>query len=242
MPETVEVAERARLHIHRPSVPSQIRPTFIRAATAGFAGFAALSVFTAVAPTFLLDLLHENDHAVSGAVVFTVFAASTLGQVAVAPRLGRWAPATGCALLILGMGVLAVGLAVGSLALLLASASIAGLGQGVGLRSGLQAVNEDAPPERRGAVASSLFIVLYLGISLPVIGEGIAATRLGLRTAGIAFSLSVAVIAAAAFATLIPARIRRKSPGRRPSARSEDGAAPFDTKESRDWVAMTPGE
>jgi hypothetical protein len=53
---------------------------------------------------------------------------------------------------------------------------------------------------------------MYLGISLPVIGEGIAATHLGLRTAGIAFSLGVAAIAAVAFTTLIPARTRTTHP------------------------------
>jgi hypothetical protein len=49
-------------------------------------------------------------------------------------------------------------------------------------------------------------MVMYLGISLPVIGEGIAETRLGLHTAGIVFSLAVAAMAAIAFATLITAR------------------------------------
>jgi MFS family permease len=207
MPETVDVPEHPRLRISRPDLPPQVRPVLIRAATAGFAGFAMLGLFTAVAPSFLLELLHEPSHALSGAVVFTVFAASTLGQVALARRrFGHRALAAGCVALIAGMGLLAAGLAATSLALVIASAIIAGLGQGLCMRAGLEAVNTQAPAQRRAGVASTFFIVMYVAISLPVIGVGIAATRLGLQTAGIAFSIGVAAIAAIALATLIPAR------------------------------------
>jgi MFS family permease len=180
---------------------------FVRAATAGFAGFAVLGLFAAVAPSFLLDLLHEPSHALSGGVVFTVFAASTLGQVTLARRFGHRALAAGCAALIAGMGLLAAGLAVTSLALVIAAAIIAGLGQGLCMRAGLEAVNSQAPAQRRAGVASTFFIVMYLGIALAAIGVGIAATPLGLRTAGIAACIVVAAIAAAALATtLVPAR------------------------------------
>jgi hypothetical protein len=41
---------------------------------------------------------------------------------------------------------------------------------------------------------------------LPVIGEGIAATALGLQTAGIVFSIAVAAIVAIALARLVTVR------------------------------------
>ena len=90
-PETVAVAAHPRLRISRPDLPPQVRPLFVRAATAGFAGFVVLGVFTAVAPSFLLAVLHAGSHALSGTVVFAVFAASALGQVALTRPLGRWA-------------------------------------------------------------------------------------------------------------------------------------------------------
>ena len=114
-----------------------------------------------------------------------------------------------------GMGLLAAGLAARSLALVIASAVLAGLGQGLTLRSGLQAVISRAPAERRAGVASSFFMVLYTGISLPVIGEGIAASTVGLQPAGIAFSIAVAVVAAVALAMLVPGRTQGQAPVRR---------------------------
>jgi MFS family permease len=207
IPETVDVPRHPRLRISRPDLPPEVRPVFVRAATAGFAGFAVLSLFSAVAPSFLLDLLHEPSHAVSGAVVFTLFAASALGQVTLAERLGHRALAAGCGALIAGMGLLVAGLAATSLVLVIAAAIIAGLGQGLCMRAGLGAVNGRAPAERRAGVASTFFIVMYLGIAVPAIGVGLAATRLGLQTAGIAAGLAVAVIAAIALATtLVPPR------------------------------------
>ena len=46
-------------------------------------------------------------------------------------------------------------------------------------------------------------------ISLPVIGEGVAAKAPGLQTAGIAFSVAVALVAAIALATMLPTHDRR---------------------------------
>jgi MFS family permease len=209
VPETVDVPERPRLRIRRPDIPAQVRPAFLRAAIAGFAGFAVLGLFTAVTPSFLLDLLNEPSHALSGALVFTLFAASALGQVALAGPLGHRAMAAGCGGLIVGMGLLAAGLAATSLPLVIAAAVVAGIGQGLCMRAGLEAVTTGVPAQRRAGVASAFFLVMYAAISLPVIGDGLAATHLGLRTAGIAFTLAVAALAALALALLIRGRSRQ---------------------------------
>jgi hypothetical protein len=117
--------------------------------------------------------------------------------------------AAGCGGLIVGMGLLAAGLAATSLSLVLAAAVVAGAGQGLCMRAGLEAVTTGAPAQHRAGVASAFFLVMYTAISLPVIGAGLAATRLGLRTAGIAFTLAVAGIAALALALLVLGRSRR---------------------------------
>jgi MFS family permease len=206
IPETVPARERRGFRFRLPEVPSQVRPVFVPAATAGFAGFAVLGLFAAVAPSILGQLLDEPSHALSGAIVFAVFGASALVQVTLSGRIGARALHVGCALLIAGMGLLAASLAAGSLSLLIAAAIVAGLGQGLSFHAGLDAVSAKAPADLRGTVASSFFIVMYLGLSVPGIGEGIAEAGLGLRTSGIAFSVAVAALAAVALATLIPSR------------------------------------
>jgi hypothetical protein len=73
---------------------------------------------------------------------------------------------------------------------------IAGFGQGLSFRGGLTQVNERSPAAQRGAVASSFFVVMYIAISLPVIGEGVLAQAIGLRAAGLTFAALVAALAA----------------------------------------------
>jgi MFS family permease len=196
MPEPVTTTDRPRLRPQAPKVPSQMRTIFIRAALAGFAGFAVLGLFTAVAPAFLGQNLGVTNRAAVGTVVFAVFAASTVGQVTL-PLLGEArALPIGCALLIVGMGSLALSLGLSSLALLVIGGVIAGLGQGLSFRAGLATLNSRSPASQRAAVASSFFVVAYVAISLPVIGEGALAQASGLRPAGFVFTAVVAALSA----------------------------------------------
>ena len=86
---------------------------------------------------------------------------------------------------------------------MIAATIVSGLGHGLCFREGLQAVNTRAPEQRRGGVDSTFFIVLYVGISLPVVGEGIVVVGLGLRAAGIVFSIAVASVTAIVLARLV---------------------------------------
>ncbi|MEJ2869836.1 MFS transporter [Actinomycetospora sp. OC33-EN08] len=183
-------------------VPTEVRGVFVGAAIAGFAGFAVLGLFTAVSPAFLGQVLRVENHLVSGLVVFTLLGSSTLGQVASSRLALRPALLVGCGTLVVGVLVVGSSLALASMAVLLAGAAVAGVGQGMSFRAGLGAVTAGAPPERRSEVASSFFLVLYVALSLPVIGEGIASAALGLVTAGVVFSVVVAAIAAVAFVAL----------------------------------------
>jgi MFS family permease len=195
MPEPVEVTSRPRLRPQALIIPTEMRTTFVEAALAGFAGFAVLGLFTAVAPAFLGQELGVTSRAVVGLVVFAVFAASMVGQAVLDLVAEPVAMPAGCVALIAGMGALALGLALPSLALLVLGGVIAGLGHGLAFRAGLTAVNTRAPAEHRAAVASSFFVVMYVAISLPVIGEGILAQATGLRTAGLTFATAVAGVA-----------------------------------------------
>ena len=200
-PESVR-RQRFRLRLQRLSVPEEVHAVFVRGAAAGFGSFAVAGVFSAVAPAFLGEVLGRTSHTLAGLVVFVLFGASIVGQLAV-PRLSdRRALVSGCAFLVAGTGLLALALAIESLATLLASSVVLGLGQGLVIGAGLAAINQRAPVEQRGETASSFFVVLYVGLSVPVIGTGIAAHSLGLRTAGIAFSAAVAALVLAVLASL----------------------------------------
>ena len=223
MPEPVRSTSRPRLRARLPRVPSGLRHVFVRATLAAFAGFAVLGLFTAVAPAFLGQDLGVTNRAAVGLVVFSVFAASTAGQAMVALLPDEMALPVGCAGLIAGMALLVLSLAMSSLALLVAASVTAGVGHGLSFRAGLAALNAGSPAVQRAEVASSFFVVAYVGISLPVIGEGALAQAIGLRSAGLAFAAAVATLAAVALTLLASTsrhRSRRASTPVLPSARA----------------------
>lgn len=201
--EPVPRTETVRLRPQRIAVPAEIRGVFTRAAIAGFAGFAVMGLFTAVSPAFLGTILHNTNHAVTGAVVLSVFIASTIGQ-SLSMTIGeRRAFLIGCSGLIAGMILVGVSLPVRSLAMLIGGAVVAGIGQGMSFRAGLAAVTGASPPDKRGEITSSYFVMLYVGIAIPVIGEGAAAQAFGLITAGMVFAALVAILAASVLLLLV---------------------------------------
>lgn len=197
LPETVKNPKRRpRLRPAGLTVPHEVRGVFVPSALAAFAGFALLGLFTAVAPTFVAQTLDVRNLAVSGAVVFSAFLASTVGQ-ALMGRLGvRRALPGGCLVLVVGLVLVGTSLAVEWLPLLVAGALCGGLGQGLAFRAAMTAVSGAAPPERRGGTISALFVVAYTGISLPVVGVGALTLLLGLRGAGLTFAVCVMLLAA----------------------------------------------
>ena len=111
VPEPVERRPgRVRLQVQRVGVPDDVRPTFVRAAVSGFAGFAVLGFFTAVSPLFLGQVLHETQHLLTGLTVFALLGSATVGQVASARLPERTSLLGGCLALAAGTVVVAVGL------------------------------------------------------------------------------------------------------------------------------------
>ncbi|MFF4343287.1 MFS transporter [Kitasatospora sp. NPDC001540] len=204
LPESVPGARPLRAaRPRRPSLPAEVRGVFLPAAVAAFAGFSLLGVFTSVTPAFLAEEVGVHNHAVVGLVVASAFFASTVGQLLV-PKLGaRRALPLGCLVLIGGLGLLALSLATDALAPLVLAALVGGAGQGMALRGAVGEVAAAAPEAHRGGVLSLLFVVAYLGISIPVIGVGLLDGPLGLPDAGLVFTACMAVLAAVSGAFLL---------------------------------------
>ncbi|MFF4888214.1 MFS transporter [Streptomyces nigra] len=183
-------------------VPPQTRSVFVPAGLASFAGFSVLGLFTAVAPSFAAQYLGVDNLAVAGAIVLTVFLASTAGQLMGRTGPGRALP-LGCAILIAGCVLIGTSLLAESLGVLIAGAAVAGIGQGMSFRASVAGVARAAPDEQRGATISALFVAAYVGISLPVVGIGALSVPLGLRSAGLIFVGCVIVVASAVTVHLV---------------------------------------
>lgn len=202
-PETVDVAPGARLSLQRPTVPAPVRSTFVAAGIVGFAGFAVLGLLSAVSPRLVARAVPDASPVLGVLVVFVVFVASVGAQVALIRMPLEPAVNLGCALLAGGMVLLAVAIGTGSLALMLVAAVVSGAGQGLSFSKGLASVLARTSPEDRAGVTSAFFVVAYVAISLPVVGDGIASQRWGLGPAGVWFSAGVAALSVVALVALV---------------------------------------
>ncbi len=194
----------------RLSVPAEVRTVFVIAALAAFAGFAVTGLFTAVAPSFLADVVGIDNHALAGLIAGTIFAASAVAQVAGTGIAPQRAVALGCGILVIGMVILAVALHFSSLTGLITSAIVSGIGQGISFSRGMAAVLEQTPAQRRAEVSSTYFVIAYVAISLPVVSEGLAARAWGLQTAGVTFAMAVAVLAGVCLAAILRQETRQR--------------------------------
>lgn len=192
----------------RLSVPAEVRSVFVIAGLAAFAGFSVTGLFMAVAPSFVADVVGIDNDALAGLVAASIFAASAVAQIGARGIAPQRAVAIGCAVLVVAMAIVVVALYLSSLAGLVAAGLVAGVGHGMTFSRGLAAVVERTPAARRAEVSSTYFVVAYVAISLPVVGEGLAAEAWGLRTAGVSFAVAVAILAGVCLAAILAQEAR----------------------------------
>ncbi|MEJ5945090.1 MFS transporter [Pseudokineococcus basanitobsidens] len=192
-----------RPHLLRPTVPPEVRRSFVPAAVAGFAGFAVFGLFTAVAPGLLREALGVADVVAASAVVGVPFLASVVAQVLTSGASTRRALPAGCAVLVLGAALLVLGLLTRTLTVFVVAAAVLGAGHGTAFRAGVASVRAGSPQGRTGEVVSTLFVVLYVAISLPVVAVGGLSLATGLPGAAEVLGVGVGVLAAVALVVLL---------------------------------------
>ncbi|HLH99692.1 MAG TPA: MFS transporter [Acidimicrobiales bacterium] len=179
----------------RVAVPAHARGQFYAATAAGVASFAVYGVFNSLVPTFLAGTLHETSHAVAGAVAFSAFAAGAAAQI----WLGRLGSVrmlrVSVPLLVAGMGLFAAGMWLPSLVVFVVGGVVTGAGAGLLFRGSLVAAGLTAPAGARAEVLAGFFLGAYVGLSIPVIGLGVAATYVPARDVMLVFVALVAVAA-----------------------------------------------
>jgi predicted MFS family arabinose efflux permease len=181
----------------RVAVPPEARGMFLAATAAGVGAFAVYGVFNSLAPTFLAGTLHETSHAVAGAVAFAAFACGALAQLAASRLSVRDTLRLGTLALIPGLALLVVGMWLPSLFVFVLGGAVAGAGAGLVFRGALASATSTALHRARAEVLSGFFLGAYLGLSVPVVGLGIASQWMPPRQAILGFValVSIAVIA-----------------------------------------------
>jgi MFS family permease len=139
-------------------------------------------------------VLHQDSHAVQGAVVFLMFAVGTVTQVALSRFSSRGVVLAGLGLFLAALALILTALAQAAMALFLAGTVVGGAAVGAIFLGSLATANRLAPPERRGHAISAFFVACYAGLIIPVVGVGVLSGFTGTFPAVLAFSLLLAVL------------------------------------------------
>jgi MFS family permease len=187
-----EQTTRTRWRPRRPEIPDGAHRAFLVAGSANFMAFAVTGLFLALVPTYVATLAHSTNLVLGGGAVAVMIGCSLAGQLLARGRRSSSMRQAGLLLLGTGLILLAVAGGASSLALLLVATALAGGGQGLVFLAGVTEVTAVAPPARRAEVMSAFYVVVYLGVGLPVIGVGFLATAIGLLHAVQYFAVGVA--------------------------------------------------
>jgi MFS family permease len=185
------------------SLPTRGRRPFLLTAATGFTSYAVFGVYLSLAPSYAATLLHTRDPLAGAAVAALLLGSSATAQLLAPPTRRRTVPAMGLTGLVRvagqhDQGRLALGLALVVLAgyahqpvLLFTGSLLAGVCQGLAFRALFTQATAAMDPDRRGSQLSALWVVVYLGSSVPTISVGILTQSYGILRA-------ISVFAAAA--------------------------------------------
>jgi hypothetical protein len=151
----------------------------VPAGAATMAAFAANGLFAGLSGLFLATTLHRPSHALAGATLFVVFSSGVLAQLLTARLPASRVFALGTSSMLAGLVLLvtAVRLSSPSLALFLVGGGLIGAGAGAVFKGTTGLVLSGTAPENRVAMTAELLIALFVGLSVPVIGAGVALDR-----------------------------------------------------------------
>jgi MFS transporter len=171
VPETGAPAPRAAAA--RP--PRKVRLP-VPAAAATLAAFSANGLFAGLAGLLLATTLHRPSHALAGATLFVVFSSGVVSQLATARLPASRVLAVGTVSMLAGLILLvaSVRLRAPSLPMFLIAGALIGAGSGAVFKGTTGLVLAASPAESRIAMTSALVIALFVGLSVPVVGAGVA--------------------------------------------------------------------
>ncbi|HEV3212000.1 MAG TPA: MFS transporter [Acidimicrobiales bacterium] len=148
----------------------------VPAAAGTMSAFAASGLFAGLSGLILATTLGHPSHALAGVTLFIVFTCGVASQLATARLHAAAVLAIGTASMLCGLVclVVAVRLSSPSLALFLVGGGLIGAGAGAVFKGTTGIVLEASEPQDRLAMTSALLVVLFTGLSVPIVGAGIA--------------------------------------------------------------------
>ncbi|MFG3254513.1 MFS transporter [Streptomyces sp. NPDC048172] len=191
--------------IRIPNAPRPHRRQLLLGLAVFAPAIAATGFVLSLGPTLLADLLHTSSRILSGVTIFGLFAAATGVQFAARRLRTRTDLLAGAALTVTSMAALALAVATTSVPALLASAVLAGLGQGLTQLGALTMLSANVPTSRLAEANAALTAGGYLLAGLLPVAAGTVSDATTLTTGTTAFALAVTTLVTTGALTVLRA-------------------------------------
>ncbi|MFI6688510.1 MFS transporter [Streptomyces sp. NPDC050485] len=173
-------------------------------------GITATSFVLSLGPSLLSGLLGTTSRVVAGVMAFAMFIAATGVQFAVQKLRRRTILLTGAVSTTLSMATLVVAVHTSSVPVLIASALLAGAGQGMGQLGGLSLLNSIVPPERLAEANAALNVGGYVPAGVLPVSAGYLSDAVGLTNGATVFA--TVLMALAVIGGLVVVSTPRRAP------------------------------
>lgn len=194
-PETVKNYQPFTYRVRRITVPAGAGAQFFAAGGTALTSFAMLALFSSVAPGFMAGTLHLHSHALGGLVTFLVFAAAAIAPIVTMRLSPRQGLVWGFRCLMGGLLLLMAGIGATHFLIFLLGGVIVGAGAGLLFKGAVSAVAGLAAPESRAGTMAGLFLMAYIGLSVPIVAVGLLTLYVTPAAACIGFSGVFLVVA-----------------------------------------------
>ena len=203
-PESVPVRGRWRAGVRpRLGVPPEVRGLFLVLGPSLAAFWSLSGLYLSLGPSVAAQVLGLRSHVAGGGVILCLTGAAAVTSWATRGWGARRMLLTGSAGLVAGVLVTEVAVATASAPLFMAGSVLAGLGFGPAFVGSFRELTTPARPEHRGALVSSVYVVSYLGFSVPAVIAGLLVPHLGLRAVVAGYGACVIVMAGLALAAYL---------------------------------------
>ncbi|MFD7506834.1 MFS transporter [Streptomyces sp. NPDC059850] len=179
-----------------PGVPHGAGPQLTLGIAVFAPGITATSFVLSLGPSLLAGLLGTTSRIVAGGMAFAMFLAATGVQFAVQKLPRRTILTAGAVSTVLSMIALISAVRTSWIPALIASALLAGAGQGMGQLGGLSLLNSTIPPQRLAEANAALNVGGYVPAGLLPVSAGYLSDAVGLTGGATLFGLVLMTLAA----------------------------------------------
>lgn len=169
------------------AIPRPARATMLLILPMNTALWALGGFYMSLGPTLARQVSGLTAPLVGGTLLATLVLSGAAGVMALRNRPARRVLAGSAALLITGLAVTLCGVHFHAVLPLFLGSVIAGLGFGGGFNASVRSLVPLAPPEQRGALMASFFVLSYLAFSVPALAAGLAAGFFGLQATALGY-------------------------------------------------------